>query len=509
MMNKYHVILGVSPTATQDEIKRAYRKLAMKYHPDRNNTVEAEEKFKTIKEAYEKLDAQFVVVELPEDIRDIFKKAQKNAPTSNAKKDTQSHSGQNNTEKPKPKYQTQSTQTQNKYANAYARAQNEADTEFKFTEKTFEKKEATKPSEKSAQSNTHEPTSSEPIKKTASHQEASFSKPQEKNYSQKKTQTAKPNSIFNLNFSSKILDELNYLADKTKWTPSTFIENFNKLKKDTHLHWFEKLALCQFLYELTQSPNQVNLKEHSNTIKALTLGVVKESFHYFVDSEKADLAVNLEKKQLTIQNYNDDKSLKTFFAEFFLHSIKHPSYQINLFNLIKEMKIDIFYFHPNSPKMTNFSQYLEIHLEKEVLEQHLDLLKIQNKSSWEKLKQETQEGFVSLSAIACLQNVPLHYSISRINEINQQKGSLEKYSFFKLKEENLTLNLNCSYIIEEEGLEKLLQEKGFTVENWKVYTKPIEEVSAPKKDSTLQEKRSWWKGLTEKFNKPKKNNHAI
>jgi DnaJ-class molecular chaperone len=52
MSKDYHKILGVVKNATSEEIKKAFRKLALLFHPDRNKDPKAEAKFKEINEAY-------------------------------------------------------------------------------------------------------------------------------------------------------------------------------------------------------------------------------------------------------------------------------------------------------------------------------------------------------------------------------------------------------------------------------------------------------------------------
>ena len=58
LFRSYYEVLGVNRDASEEEIKKSYRKLAMKYHPDRNpDNPKAEENFKEAKEAYEIADA--------------------------------------------------------------------------------------------------------------------------------------------------------------------------------------------------------------------------------------------------------------------------------------------------------------------------------------------------------------------------------------------------------------------------------------------------------------------
>ena len=55
MGKDYYKILGLSRSATEEDVKKAYRKMALKFHPDKNKSPGAEEKFKEIAEAYDVL----------------------------------------------------------------------------------------------------------------------------------------------------------------------------------------------------------------------------------------------------------------------------------------------------------------------------------------------------------------------------------------------------------------------------------------------------------------------
>ena len=63
MGKDYYRILGVSRDATDEQLKKAYPKKALKYHPDKNKDPGAEDKFKEIAEAYEVLsDRKYRIV---------------------------------------------------------------------------------------------------------------------------------------------------------------------------------------------------------------------------------------------------------------------------------------------------------------------------------------------------------------------------------------------------------------------------------------------------------------
>lgn len=110
-MKDYYKILDISINATKDEVKKAFRSLAKKYHPDRNvNDENALRKFQEVNEAYEVLSN--------EDSRREYDKKKSSFEQSN-NKETNSENNKSNSEKKKYQDKSESIENLNKYFESF------------------------------------------------------------------------------------------------------------------------------------------------------------------------------------------------------------------------------------------------------------------------------------------------------------------------------------------------------------------------------------------------------
>lgn len=110
-MKDYYKILDISINATKDEVKKAFRSLAKKYHPDRNvNDENSLRKFQEVNEAYEVLSN--------EDSRREYDKKKSSFEQSN-NKETNSENNKSNSEKKKYQDKSDSIENLNKYFESF------------------------------------------------------------------------------------------------------------------------------------------------------------------------------------------------------------------------------------------------------------------------------------------------------------------------------------------------------------------------------------------------------
>lgn len=442
-LNIHFKNLGLSETATFSDVKKSYRKLAMKYHPDRNQGQDisyAESQFKIVKLSYEILETHFKTKE-----SFVFEEIS-STPRSSTK--------------------------DNAYHSHYQKDPYQQYKEQAFQEKESEAKEKQKRTEQ---------------------------KKAETSYTQKNTQKDKSfnhpffnhllilnTDIFKTNLKSKLIEDiskqsLNYSADNfSDKNRQSYIQFFNLYypslaQHKEKYHWLETLSLIQYLNEIIPKISPHKYLTYQQQMKRIVSEVIVLAFGEYIQYHPLIKYYN-ENGNFCIED-NEKKIQNESLHEFFLTPIKVHAFKTNFKSIIEEFNIGIHYFSGYSLKKIDYLKNLTIYEEKQVLEKNFELLFFKDKSICARIIQETENGMVSISALSSLDNMPLHYFVNRFREIlNNPKDNnirFEKLNLFIFKTNKLTLNLNNPVIKIPNALEKLLYSMGFK-ENIHLAYMPLE-----------------------------------
>lgn len=434
--------LELPQSATFSDVKKSYRKLAMKYHPDRNqgqDTTYAESQFKIIKLSYEALETYFKSKENP-----VFVEIN----SSNY------------------------TNANNPYHNNYKKNPYQQYKEQAVKEKPAEqKKESTK--------NNQENTTQDPKQDKTSNSNKDNVHEHEKTDQSSKTTFFNHLLILNTDifkptlksdFIENILRQSStYAADDfSDKNRQIYVKFFNLhypslAQHKEKYHWLETLSLIQYLNEIIPKISPDKYLTYQQQMKRIVAETISLTFGEYIQSHplikhySSNGHFFIEDVEKKIQNES--------LYEFFLTSIKYNDFKINIKSMVDKFNIGIQYLSGYSLKKIDYLKILSIYEEKQVLENHLNLLFFKDKNICAKIIQETQDGLVSISALSSLDNMPLHYFINRFREIlnNPQNHNIhfEKLNLFTFKANKLTLNLNNPVIKIPNALEKLLSSMEF------------------------------------------------
>ena len=449
-MQHYYKVLNLSVGASMEDIKKSYRRLAMKYHPDRHNGDKVfEEKLKDINKAYTELCA--------------FEEARREG------------------RKPAPARKTDGSNFSDKHP-------------FEHTHEWWKK--YTQPEENN--------TTEKPKKETPR------AKPEDTYQKPGRSKTAKvhaailsvDDAIFKHEGIARVFEQVIH-AFKTELnvTPDIneqWLKAYDYLKKGAkQAHWQDIYLASDYLIQQSQEESFTLLQECSE-LSLIYLKNIQHMLGIFFSHDK-DIEIDLyeEQKRIVVKD-KKSKLQNRHFYQFFLNNFKNSYHSFRVFSSFKLIEASIVHF--NGYQHNDMTTLIDNFQEKAVLEELLLDLKNQKTVAWRQMMDEIRQGLISFSAIHCLKNLPYHYAINRIFEIEQNliASKLEAYDFLTLRQEKITFNLDSISLKDEGALDKLLLHKKCKIEEWEEQDEPVqganeEYVHSPAFKKKMQLKRLYWR----------------
>jgi curved DNA-binding protein CbpA len=440
-MKNYYKELNITEEASLEEVKKAYRKLAMKYHPDRNaGSKSSEEKFKKILEAY----------------NELTKYIQAGKPSYYQSKNNTYHNG-NSTQ----------NQTNNNTNNTNNGTYQNYDFKRPQPESFFYKDYKTEKEEGYIYDN---------YIFNASRQKA-YDKNQ---YVYEKEISLNPSIFDQSGYKSEFLDNVfSFYEQIPRLKHKEFTKQYNMLYnayqikvKNNTAHWMEQLLFSYIVINIYASYIQGSRKFAENIAMLYNNQALVAKTQIFVNISQMLHAyarqlftVNINKQTKEMWLEDEKEYFKSYHAhEFLLTPLKNKYYNTNLLSFM--LWLDFKFYHRTQFFNHNCVQRTQTYLEKKELDVVINNARKEKPQLYEQVIKEVKEGQASYSAISHMSNMAAHYLINRIGELEKKKGKLRNCDLFCPSHGKLAINLNSQLMSSNGNLENFLLKNKIKLKDW-------------------------------------------
>lgn len=424
-MKNYYEELNIKEEASLEEVKKAYRRLAMKYHPDRNaGSKLAEEKFKKILEAY----------------NEITKYIQAGKPSYYSNQKSGTHTTNNNTQYQKYDFKS----NQNTESFFYQEYKKEKEEGYVYTTTSFNR---------------------------------DF---QKSRFVHEREIVLNPSIFDQSGYKSEFLDSAFYFYEQIpKLKHKEFVKQYNllcnayqiKLKNNT-THWMEQLLFSYIVINVYASYIQGSKKFAKTSLmlynnqalvaKTQIFNVISQMLYSYT-KQYFEITVNKQTKEMWLND--KEENFKSYHGhEFLLTELKNKYYQTSLMTFMLWLEFKL--YHKTRYANLDCIQKTQIFLERKELAVEINKLKKESSNDYQFVIQEVNDKKISLSAFSHMSNMADHYFINRIREVQKKKGKLRESDLFVPAYGKIALNINSELISVDGKLESFLEKNKIKLRDW-------------------------------------------